>query len=118
MSFGEAIRSGFQRYTDFGGRSSRSEYWFWVLFTALASIGLGVLDLVIRTDGGLVGVFALVTFLPSLAVAVRRLHDIDRSGWWLLIGFVPLIGSIILIIWFATAGRESPNRYGRNPLTL
>ena len=118
MTFGEAISSGFRRYTDFGGRSGRSEYWFWYLFTTLGSFGFIVLDLVIKTGGGLVAVFALVAVIPSLAVAVRRLHDIDRSGWWLLIGFIPLIGSIILIIWFVTVGHPDLNRYGRNPLTV
>jgi len=117
MSFSEAISSSFRRYADFGGRSSRSELWFWLLFTLLAGHGLITVDWIIGTNGGLTIVFALIVLIPTLAVAIRRLHDIDRSGWWWLIGFIPLIGAIVLIIWWTKVGHESLNKYGRNPLT-
>jgi uncharacterized membrane protein YhaH (DUF805 family) len=117
MSFSEAIRSGFRRYADFDGRSSRSELWFWLLFTLVASLGLIIVDAIIGTSGGLTAVFTLIILIPTLAVEIRRFHDIDRSGWWWMIGFVPLVGAIVLIIWWTTAGHEGMNKYGRNPLS-
>lgn len=119
MNFGQAIASGFGRYVEFNGRSSRSEYWYWVLFVVMADIVLGMA----RPHGfygwhsgnGLQDLFGLATLLPSIAVAVRRLHDTDRSGWWYLIVFT-IIGIIPLIIWYCTPGSIGDNRYGSNPL--
>jgi uncharacterized membrane protein YhaH (DUF805 family) len=117
MGFSESISSGFRKYADFGGRSSRSELWFWLLFTLLAGVGLIIVDVILGTSGGLTAVFALVVLVPTMAVEIRRLHDIDRSGSWWLIGFVPLIGAIFLIVWWTKVGHEGLNKYGRNPLT-
>jgi uncharacterized membrane protein YhaH (DUF805 family) len=117
MSFGEAISSGFRRYTDFGGRSSRAELGFWTLFVAAGTLGFGILDSLINTGGALAVVFLLVALTPGLAVATRRLHDINRSGWWLLL-LATLIGIVVLVIWWTKDGHEGLNRYGRNPLTV
>lgn len=120
MGFGEAIQSGFRNYVGFSGRAARSEYWFWVLFTIIVDVVAKFVDLAIGTDMnrvGLVGgIAALALLLPGIAVSVRRLHDRDKSGWWLLLGFIPLVGAIILLIWFVTRGNTGPNRFGADPL--
>lgn len=125
MNFQQAVRNVFSNYATFNGRARRAEYWWWALFSVLASLALGILDGAIfgrsmmghmDGDGPLGAVFALLTLLPSIAVGVRRLHDIDRSGWWLLIIFVPLIGLIVLLVWACTKGTTGDNRFGPDPL--
>ena len=119
MNFTQAIASGFQNYVNFTGRSVRSAYWYWVLFYFLVSIVTLLIDLVLFASSGvspLNSLAALALLLPSLAVAVRRLHDIDRSGWWVLLWFIPIIGWIVLIIWHCTSGTPGPNRFGPDPL--
>jgi uncharacterized membrane protein YhaH (DUF805 family) len=113
MSFGEAIRDGFTKYATFSGRSSRSAYWYWILFYVLVAIGASILDAIAGTGVIMILVW-LGFFLPNLAVLVRRLHDTDRSGWWVLIGLVPLIGAIVLIV-FACIDSGPPNQYGQGP---
>lgn len=114
MGFADAIKSGFNKYVAFSGRAARSEYWFWTLFTIIASIVAGIIDTVIGL--GFIGLLvSLGLFLPSLAVAVRRLHDLDRTGWWLLIAFTG-IGIILLIVWDCIKGTTGPNRFGSDPL--
>jgi uncharacterized membrane protein YhaH (DUF805 family) len=116
MSFVDAIKSGFSKYVTFSGRAYRSEYWYWVLFVVIASLVALTLDSAIlgySPSGAspITGIFDLVTFRPSLALAARRLHDMDRTAWWLLIAFTG-IGSILLIIWFCFRGTQGPNRFG------
>lgn len=106
-SFGGAIKTCFNKYADFEGRANRSEYWYWFLFNVL----LGILSLAPLVAG----IISLILFIPSLAVSVRRLHDIGKSGWWYLIGLIPLIGTIILIIFFLQESMEEDNEYGPNP---
>jgi uncharacterized membrane protein YhaH (DUF805 family) len=119
MKFGEAIRSGFHNYFNFRDRASRSAFWWWQLFVLSVSIVLSIIDGQFfgnhRDIGFLEGIFNLITFFPGLAVSVRRLHDIDRSGWWVLISLVPLIGLIILIVWWCKPTRLGPNRFGPMP---
>ena len=116
MSFTEAIGSGFGKYVDFSGRSSRSEFWWWTLFAIIGSVVFSVLDALIGTVSILYLLFALAIFLPGLAVTVRRLHDVGRSGWWYFIGFIPIIGTIVLLVWWVRAGDDGENRFGANPL--
>lgn len=104
MTFIDAIKICFTKYADFRGCAPRPEFWWWVLFTFVASLGLGMVN---RT---LPFAFHIAVLLPSIAVAARRLHDTDRTGWWQLLGFIPLIGWIILLIWYVEPGK--PNRYG------
>jgi uncharacterized membrane protein YhaH (DUF805 family) len=110
-----------RKYAVFNGRSRRKEYWMFVLFNIIVSIVLAVLDTMTGTMSatygvGLLGtVYALGVIIPSIAVGVRRLHDTDRSGWWLLIGLVPLIGAIVLIVFFCTDSTPGENRFGANP---
>jgi uncharacterized membrane protein YhaH (DUF805 family) len=115
MGFVQAISSGFSNYVNLSGRACRSEYWFWILFTALAEIVTGTIDLLIGADVT-TGLFGLATFLPTLAVTIRRLHDLDRTGWWYLLVLVPIIGWIVLLIWMCTKGTGGPNRFGADPL--
>src|SRR5690606_11242221 len=109
-----------KKYAEFGGRARRKEYWMFVLFNIIIAFVLGLIDgmLGLTTDGGmgiLGGLYTLAVLLPAIAVGVRRLHDTGRSGWWLLIGFVPVIGFIVLIVFFVLASQPGSNEYGPNP---
>jgi uncharacterized membrane protein YhaH (DUF805 family) len=121
MNFGQAIKSGFSNYVTFSGRAARSEFWYWTLFVVLVTIAAGILDrgLFDFDEPTTTGVFgplvSLIFFLPGLAVSVRRLHDLDRSGWWLLL-VLTVIGVILLIIWDFIKGTAGPNRFGPDPL--
>jgi uncharacterized membrane protein YhaH (DUF805 family) len=115
MGFGQAIKSCFSNYVGFSGRAIRSEYWYWILFIIIAEIVTSAIDYSIEAQVT-TSLLSLATFLPSLAVAVRRLHDTDRSGWWILLGIIPIIGWIILIIWYCSKGTSGPNRFGADPL--
>ncbi len=114
MGFGEAISSGFAKYATFSGRAVRSEYWFWVLFNVLVGIVLGIVQAVGTGAFGhiLSLLYDLATLIPSLAVSARRLHDTDRSGWWLLLVFIPVIGWLILLVWYCQRGTPATNRFG------
>lgn len=111
------------QYVGFGGRARRAEYWWFFLFSLLVGIVTSILDSVLGTDfegsstsGGVLNLIAsLALLLPSLAVAVRRLHDTDRTGWWLLIGLIPLVGAIVLLVFFVQDGTPGPNRFGPSP---
>jgi len=126
MKFSAAIESAFRRYVDFSGRSSRSEYWYFVLFSALFGLVLGVARGIALGAGGgpnsTATAFTVISylvdlafFLPSLAVFVRRMHDTNRSGWWYFLVFT-IVGVIPLIIWLATPGIVGDNRFGADPL--
>ena len=119
MDFMTAVRTCLSKYVDFSGRARRSEYWYFVLFNLIVNIVTTLLDNVLGTDfegsGGILSTVAgLALFLPGLAVGVRRLHDTDRSGWWILIGLIPIIGWILLIVWYCTDSKPD-NQYGPNP---
>ncbi|MFL6796857.1 MAG: DUF805 domain-containing protein [Xanthobacteraceae bacterium] len=119
MTFGEAISSGFQNYVNFTGRASRSAFWYWFLFAVLLSIAASIIDQVAFSHSDITPISSLVglaLLLPGIAVTVRRLHDTDRSGWWVLLWFIPIIGWIILIIWYCARGTLGPNRFGPDPL--
>ena len=110
MNFPQAIGSGFSTYVDFSGRSSRSEYWWWFLFAFIAGVVAQIVAALNGTTPILYILLALVIFLPGLAVAVRRLHDIEKSGWSILFGFIPIIGDIMLLIWLVGRGDHGDNR--------
>ena len=120
MSFPDAIRSAFSQYATFRGRARRSEYWWFSLFLLLVGIVASVLDSALGVDfegsGGPVSLLVnLAVLLPSLAVAVRRLHDIDRTGWWLLLALIPIVGWIVLLVFALQNGTPGPNRFGPSP---
>lgn len=102
-----------KRAFDFSGRSRRKEYWMFFLFYFIIYIALMVLDMVLGL-GFLALVFALAALIPNIAVGIRRLHDTDRSGWWLLLGFVPIVG-LVLIYFFVLEGTKGDNRFGPDP---
>ncbi len=119
MTFTQAIAAGFRNYVNFTGRAARSEFWYWFLFAVLASIAAGLIDLGLFPGAELSPINTLVglaLFLPGLAVSIRRLHDLDRTGWWFLLIFIPIIGVIWLIIWDCMRGTVGPNRFGPDPL--
>jgi uncharacterized membrane protein YhaH (DUF805 family) len=115
MGFWQAVASGFSNYVGFSGRACRSEYWYWVLFVLLCSIAASIIDAVLGVYL-ITSLVNLAVFLPGLAVGIRRLHDLDRTGWWVLLVFIPIVGAIILIIWACTKGTEGPNRFGPDRL--
>lgn len=117
MDFVTAIKTCFRKYATFEGRAARSEFWYWFLFGLLGGIVTGFVDGFLFDAAGLFyGVFSLVILLPNLAVAARRLHDIGKSGWWQLLTLVPLIGIVVLIVWWVRAGQTGGNRFGDDPL--
>ena len=110
-----------RNYVGFSGRARRKEYWMFYLVTLLITIGLVIVDSVTGTINALTGwgllsgLYTLAVLLPSIAVSVRRLHDRDKSGWWLLIAFIPLIGAIVLLVWTVMEGDRGDNRFGPDP---
>lgn len=109
-----------QNYANFEGRARRAEYWNYVLFNFLISIGVWIFAIIFALFGGLLlipllSLFSLANFIPSLAVGVRRLHDIGKPGAYYLFVLIPLIGPILLLVWFATEGTHGDNEYGPDP---
>ncbi len=103
-----------KKYAVFSGRATRSEYWYFALFSLIVSFVLAIVDYLLGTQI-LDGAYSLAVFLPSLGVSIRRLHDIGRSGWWNLIIFLPLIGFIVLIVFAVQDSQPGSNQYGPNP---
>lgn len=104
-----------KNYAGFSGRARRTEYWMFLLFNMIIALVLGVVDGLFGSPGVLGTIYSLAVFIPSIAVSMRRLHDTGRSGWWMLIGFVPLIGAIVLLIFFAQDSMQGDNQYGPSP---
>ena len=107
-----------KKYAVFDGRAGRPEFWWFTLFNAIIYAILYVILLSVSSgSSGLIiaDLYALAVFLPSLGVGIRRLHDTNRSGWWILISFVPVVGWIVLLVLYALAGDPGPNRYGSGP---
>ena len=119
-----------KKYAEFSGRARRAEYWYFTLFNILFQVGIGIVLGILA--GGIAGstgdtggavalislipnLVALALFLPGLAVTIRRLHDIGKSGWWVLIAFIPILGAIILLIFMVTPGNAGSNQYGPDP---
>lgn len=108
VGFIDAIKLCFSKYADFNGRAPRAEYWWWFLFTFIIDVALGWVPV-------LGWIISLGLFIPTLAVSWRRLHDIGKGGGWWFIGLIPIVGWIILIIWYCKDGEPHPNRFGPNP---
>ncbi len=110
-----------KNYVGFSGRARRKEYWMYTLFNIIALIIAMVLDRILGLSSAESGIgaiyilYALATFLPGLAVGIRRLHDTDKSGWWILLALIPLIGAIVLLVFFVIEGTPGDNSYGPDP---
>jgi uncharacterized membrane protein YhaH (DUF805 family) len=110
-----------KKYAVFSGRARRTEYWMFILFNIIITVVLALIDILTGTFspqagvGLLGGLYALAVLIPSIAVTVRRLHDTGRSGWWILIGLVPVIGTIVLLIFMVQDSQPGENQYGPNP---
>lgn len=118
MGFQDALRSVFAKYATISGRAARSEYWWWILFVFLCNAVLGTVDRALfgAETQVLAGLFSLAVLLPSICVAGRRLHDRDRSAWWLLLWFIPFVGWLVLLYFYVMPGTPGPNRFGPDPL--
>lgn len=115
MSFMDAVKSAFRQYVGFGGRARRSEYWYFFLFNFIVGFVLGFLGTFVGIFDFLGTIYSLAVFLPGLALCFRRLHDIGKSGWWLLLALIPLVGAIILIVFYCQDSQPGENQYGPNP---
>lgn len=119
-----------RRYADFSGRSRRKEYWMFALFNVIAMIGIGIIGAVLGgftpSDSGemsfgsglmlgLIGIYSLAILVPALAVQVRRFHDQNKSGWFVLLGFIPYIGGLIVLVFMCLDGNKGENRFGPDP---
>lgn len=122
MSFGESVKTCFQKYVTFKGRARRSEYWWFCLLNFIVSIVTLVLDYQMDTInievglGALSGLYTLIVFLPGLAVSVRRLHDTGHSGWLYLLIIIPILGSLFLLYFFVSDSAPEENRYDKSTI--
>ncbi len=107
-----------KNYTGFTGRARRTEFWMFALINLLVALGVSLIGAIIGARLALNTLYSLGVLLPSLAVSMRRLHDTNRSGWWLLIGLVPIIGAIVLIVFAVQDSQPGDNQYGPNPKAL
>ena len=115
MDFQTAIRTCLNKYATFEGRARRPEYWWFILFSIIVQLLASTIDaglLGFEGGGPVSGIVGLGLLLPTLAVGARRLHDIGRSGWWLLLGLLPVIGTLVLLWWFTRPGETTANQFG------
>lgn len=104
-----------KQYADFSGRARRKEYWMFTLFNVLIQLVLWMIDVAIGTPLILGWIYSLAIFIPGIAVCVRRLHDVGRSGWFYLLIFIPFVGAIILLVLLCTEGQHMSNKWGEDP---
>jgi len=115
MSWLEWYPTVLRRYAVFDGRAGRPEFWWFELVNAIVVVLIYIVLAAAKASTAIADIYQLAVFLPSLGVQIRRLHDIDKSGWWVLFGFIPIIGWIMMIIWLASQGTPGPNRFGPSP---
>ncbi|PXX27151.1 DUF805 domain-containing protein [Burkholderia sp. MS455] len=123
MNFSEAVRSVLNQYAKFEGRARRAEYWYFALLSCVLSVAAQVIGAIGRDAGliallllGAIFLISLALIIPGIAVSVRRLHDTGRSGWFLLLGLIPVVGPILLLVWMCSRGTAGPNRFGSDPI--
>ena len=107
--FQKAVKTCFKKYADFTGRAARPEFWWFALFQFVVMLVLGMISQQLE------GLAGLAMLLPGLAVGARRLHDIDKSAWWMLLWMIPVLGWILLVYWAAQPGDAGANKYGEPP---
>jgi uncharacterized membrane protein YhaH (DUF805 family) len=112
----EFFIDAYRQYANFEGRANRQRFWMFYLFYIIFVFVISFIEAILGIGGFISGFFALASLIPTLAIAARRLHDIDKSGWWQLIVFIPIIGIIVLIIFFVKEGTVGANRFGEDPL--
>lgn len=124
MDMPTAVKTVLGKYATFNGRASRSEYWWWSLALVISFVVLGLIDGALiapllgferfepRAGGPLTVLACIAIVVPSIAVTIRRLHDTDRSGWWILVGVVPVVGNLVLLFFYIQAGTEGENQFG------
>lgn len=105
----------FTKYATFSGRARRKEYWMFILFNMLVAFGVNIVDAVLGMEGVLAAGYSLAALIPAWAVFTRRMHDIGKSGWWWLIGLVPVVGAIVLLVFMCKDSQPGDNAYGPNP---
>ena len=117
MNFQTAVKTCLTKYVTVSGRAARSEYWYWVLFGVLVGIVANIVDAILFGGNSrpVSSIVSLAILLPGIAVSVRRLHDLDRSGWWYLLVLIPVVGWIVLLVWFIGRGTVGSNRFGEDP---
>ena len=116
MDFQTSVKTCFKKYADFSGRALRSEMWFFALFVTLGCLVATIIDVMIlgysiEVNGPMYLIFSVAVFIPSIAATARRLHDVNRSGWWQLIYFT-IIGILLILVWNITEGEKKKNIYG------
>jgi uncharacterized membrane protein YhaH (DUF805 family) len=112
----DAVGRYFQDYAVFWGRTSREDFWWVALFTALVVFLSSLIETHVKSIGaGLMALYVCATIVPFTAIGVRRLHDANLSGWWVFVGLVPIVGQLIALVFFLTPGTDGPNRYGDDP---
>lgn len=104
-----------KKYATFSGRARRKEYWMFILFNMLVAFGVNIVDAVLGMEGVLAAGYSLAALIPAWAVFTRRMHDIGKSGWWWLIGLVPVVGAIVLLVFACKDSEPGDNAYGPNP---
>ena len=104
-----------KKYATFSGRARRKEYWMFILFNMLVAFGVNIVDAVLGMEGVLAAGYSLAAIIPSWAVFTRRMHDIGKSGWWWLIGLIPVVGTIVLLVFICKDSQPGDNAYGPNP---
>lgn len=114
----EYFLGAYKKYAEFDGRARRKEYWLFYLLYIVSAMILAFIDGIIGTGGLLAGLYILGSIVPFIALTARRLHDIDKSGWWQLIVFVPVIGPIVMLVFAVIAGTSGENRFGADPIEL
>lgn len=118
MDFTTAVKTCLSKYAEFNGRAARPEYWYFFLFLLIANIIATIIDAAIFGGGAvqpISSIWSLAMLLPSLSAGARRLHDIDKSGWWLLLALIPVLGWILMFYWLAQPGTSGDNRFGTPP---
>lgn len=122
MSMKEAIQSVFRQYATFTGRARRSEYWYYTLFVVIVNLAFTAISTIAGAESGLTrfitilqSLWSLAIFIPGLAICWRRLHDIGKSGAYWFFCFIPLVGAILLLVWFCQDSQPGENQYGPNP---
>lgn len=112
MSIGQSVSTVLKNYAVFRGRASRPEFWWYYLVYIIVAIIIGLIDQAIGANNVLTGIYVLALFLPTLAVIFRRLHDSDKRGWWILIQLIPIVGTIVMLVFLASKGTPGDNRFG------